>query len=415
MRNLRAIFITVLIVIAAALAVSYFRISGRFQFLGIGKHGDIKETPSILTLVIQYEQEEVALKVPERWRSPEFGVERSLSLPKGWQVSVFASGVPGARFFSVSPNGVLFLSLSKEGKVVALPDANRDGVADRVVTVLSGLDYPHGLAWNGEWLYVAETTRVMRYRDLNGDYLPDLTQGVIPNLPPGGNHISRSIAFGADDKLYVSIGSSCNVCVDDERRAAILRYTKDGEKEEIFASGLRNSVGLAFNLEDGELYTTDNGRDFLGDDEPPDEINIIKQGKNYGWPACFGDKRPDPDLKPSFDYCAGTEAPFAKLQAHSAPLGLIFLTDKNMPPEYKGSLLVAMHGSWNRSVPTGYKIARVRRTPTGEVVVDDFAVGWILNGEPWGRPVDIIVGADGAVYVSDDFAGAVYRFAPPNL
>lgn len=413
MKNNRPIFITILIAIAIVLAISYFRISGFLPFFGNGEKIVVNE-PSALTLVVQYEQAEVALEVPDKWRAAEFGVERKLLIPKGWTASVFASGLPGARFFALSPEGVLFLSLSKEGKVMALPDANRDGIADRAVTVLSGLDFPHGLAWNGEWFYVAETTRVMRYRDLNGDYLPDLTQSVVPNLPAGGNHISRSLAFGPDQMLYVSVGSSCNVCVDDERRAAILRYTKDGEKEEIYASGLRNSVGLAFSPEDGRLYATDNGRDFLGDDEPPDEVNIIKKGANYGWPACFGDKRTDPDLKPSESYCAGTEAPYIKLQAHSAPLGLSFLSAKNTPPEYKGSVLMAMHGSWNRSVPTGYKVARARQTPTGELVADDFASGWLQGSEVWGRPVDVIQDADGAVFVSDDQAGAVYRFVPKN-
>lgn len=412
MKNSRAVFATILIVIASAAAVSYLRISGKMPYLFSSKNNALVKEPSVLTPVVQYEPEEVKIKVPEKWRSAEFGKERALSIPKGWSVSVFASGLPGARFFGLSPDGVLFLSLSKEGKVVALPDGNGDGVADRVVTVLSGLDYPHGLAWDGEWLYVAETTRVMRYRDLNGDYAPDLIQGVISNLPAGGNHVSRTIAFGPDGKLYVSVGSSCNVCVDDERRAAILRYTKDGEKEEVYANGLRNSVGLAFNSESGELYATDNGRDFLGDNEPPDEVNIIKEGANYGWPACFGDKRPDPGLKPGSDYCAGTEAPFARLPAHSAPLGLAFISGGGIPSDYKGSLLVAMHGSWNRSVPIGYKVARIRKTPTGEIVSDDFASGWLQGSDAWGRPVDVAQGADGAVYVSDDRAGAVYRFEP---
>lgn len=411
MKNSRAVFITALIVVVIITAVSYIKISGRLPYFFVAKNNTVIKESSVLTPIVQYKSEEVRLKVPEKWRSAEFGAERKLSVPKGWSVSVFASGLPGASFFGISrPDGVLFLSLSKEGRVVALPDRDRNGVADRVVTVLSGLDYPHGLAWNGEWLYVAETTRIMRYRDLNKDYQPDLIQGVVTNLPAGGNHISRTIAFGPDDRLYVSVGSSCNVCVDDGRRAAILRYTKDGEKEEIYASGLRNSVGLAFNPESGELYATDNGRDFLGDNEPPDEVNIIKEGGNYGWPACFGDKRPDLDLKPGEGYCNGTEAPYAKLQAHSAPLGLAFIGGSGIPSDYKGSLLVAMHGSWNRSVPTGYKIARVRKAPTGELVTDDFASGWLQGSDAWGRPVDVIQDTDGAIYVSDDRAGAVYRF-----
>lgn len=420
MKQPRAIFSTVLIIITLAVIFAYLKNYGgsssvlsRYQ---IGGNRDLKtRTPqSSLSQVRETELEEVTLRIPQKWRNPEFGIERKLKIPKGWRANVFVSGASGARFFAVRDDGVLFLSLSKEGKVIALPDANGDGVADRIVTVLSGLDYPHGLAFHGSWLYVAETTRVMRYRDSNGDYHPDLTQGVIVNLPQGGNHISRTIAFGPDDKLYVSVGSSCNVCVDDPRRAAILRYTSDGEKEEVFGSGLRNAVGIIFHPETGELYASDNGRDFLGDNEPPEEVNIVKEGKNYGWPGCYGDRRSDPDLKSSQEFCDSTEPPYLKMQAHSAPLGLRFLTEKNIPPEYKGSLLIAYHGSWNRSDKTGYKVVRARVAPTGEIVIDDFATGWLSEGEVWGRPVDIITGARGAVYVSDDKAGAVYRFEPPN-
>lgn len=372
-----------------------------------------KSASSTLTSTLSAELMETELIVPSEWRSAEFGVSRKLMIPKGWKASVFASEVPNARFFAIRDDGVIFLSLSKQGKVVALPDSNKDGVADRVVTVLSGLDFPHGLAWKGDWLYVAETSRIMRYRDMDGDYLPELIQSVVPNLPDGGNHISRTIAFDSLGKLYVSIGSSCNACVDETRRAAILRFDENGEKEEIFASGLRNAVGIVFHPETGELYATENGRDFLGDNEPPEEVNIVKEGSNYGWPGCFGDKRPDPDLKTSQEFCDSTQMPYIKMQAHSAPLGLRFL-GKQMPSEYRGSLLIAFHGSWNRSIPTGYKVVRSRLTPTGELVMDDFAAGWLSNGEVWGRPVDVIVGADGAVYVSDDKAGAVYRFEPPQ-
>lgn len=398
------------------MAVSFVRNSGNLpaflRSLKLSKD-DVK-TPSPLTKIAQYEQDEVALQIPDKWRSADFGVARKLTVPKGWKAGLFASGVSGARFFSLRDDGVIFLSLSKEGRVVALPDLDRDGAADRVVTVLSDLDYPHGLAWHEGWLYVAETTRIMRYKDLNGDYIPDLTQGVVANLPAGGNHISRSIAIGPDNRLYVSVGSSCNVCVDDTRRAAVLRYTLNGEKEEVYAAGLRNSVGIVFNPATGELFGTDNGRDFLGDNEPPDEVNIIKEGANYGWPACFGDKRSDPDLRPSAEYCANTESPYLSLPAHSAPLGLGFLSGNKLPADYRGSLLVAFHGSWNRSAPTGYKVIRARATPTGETVIDDFASGWLVSGEAWGRPVDVVQGADGAVYVSDDRAGAVYRFEPPE-
>ncbi len=418
MKTARAIFITALIVAAGAALLSYLNLAGKLpasiSFLKSRRDEELQRRPSIIAPLLPSELKETELEAPFPLRTAELGAVRKLSIPNGWKANIFTSEVPRARFFALREDGVLFLSLSKEGKVVALPDKNKDGVADRVITVADGLDFPHGLAFQGPWLYVAETSRIMRYRDLNGDYMPDLKQSVVPNLPEGGNHISRTIAFGPDGKLYVSVGSSCNVCVDDPRRAAILRFGPNGENEEIFASGLRNAVGIVFHPETGELYVTDNGRDFLGDDEPPEEVNIIKEGKKYGWPGCFGDRRPDPDLKTSQEYCDMTERPYLALAAHSAPLGLRFLEDERIPSEYRGSLLVAFHGSWNRSVPTGYKILRARKTPTGELVTDDFATGWISNGEVWGRPVDIITGSDGAVYVSDDLAGAVYRFTPPG-
>jgi glucose/arabinose dehydrogenase len=234
---------------------------------------------------------------------------------------------------------------------------------------------------------------------------------IVSNLPDGG-HSTRTIVFGADGKLYVSIGSSCNVCKEkDPRRAAVVRYNADGTGEDIFATGLRNSVGLAWHPTTKELWGTDNGRDMLGDDVPPDEINIIRQGQNYGWPNCYADRVPDAEFG-SPEFCRKTEPPVAKLQAHSAPLGLAFYTGTQFPKEYHGDLFVAFHGSWNRSKKTGYKVVRLRIGNGRVNDVRDFITGWLSpdgREEVLGRPVDLVVGKDGGLYLSDDAAGVIYR------
>lgn len=347
--------------------------------------------------------------VPARWGGT-FPPGRIIYLPEGFHISIYAAGLDGARFMTVGPEGDIYLSEMGAGRVVVLPDRDGDGVADGVHTYAEGLDRPHGLAFYNGSLYAAETGRVLRLPDTDGDLRADRLEVVIPDLPKGGGHITRTIGFGPEGMLYVSVGSSCNVCEDDPRRAAILRFTPDGKSEEPYARGLRNAVGFLWRPGTGELWATDNGRDMLGDDIPPDEVNVVAQGRHYGWPHCYGDRVADPAFdRPGF--CSGTEPPVVKIQAHSAPLGLRFYTGIKFPEEYRGDLFVALHGSWNRRVPTGYKVVRIRLNdpPT----VEDFATGWLVGEKAWGRPVDILVGRDGALYVSDDYAGAVYRISYP--
>lgn len=347
------------------------------------------------------------LIVPERYRVGALSTERTLEIRRGFVISVFAAGLSAPRKLAVSPDGVLFVSAMGSGQIIALPDRDRDGVADDLVVFAGGLQAPHGLAFLGRTLYVAESGRVLRFSDDDGDLRPERAEVVIGDLPPGGNHSTRTLAFGPDGWLYVSIGSTCNVCVEgDARRAAVVRYRPDGSGGELFASGLRNSVGIAFHPRTGELWGVDNGRDWLGDDWPPEELNRILPGRHYGWPRCHGDRVPDPELgDPAF--CAQTEPPVVQMQAHSAPLGLAFLHDAVVAPEYRPDVLIALHGSWNRSVPTGYKLVRVALGDPP--LVEDFARGWLVGAQAWGRPVDAVVGPDGALYVTDDRAGAVYR------
>lgn len=353
------------------------------------------------------------IAVPSAWRTNTVADGRTLNIPEGFSVSVFASGFSKARLLAWDEAGRLLVSDMGAGTIVVLPDENGDGVADRAVTVARDLDRPHGMALHNGWLYVAETSKVVRLKDKNGDGVYEQREVVVPNLPTGGNHVTRTIAFGPDDgKMYVSVGSSCNVCEDDNRRAAVLRYDENGKNEFVFAAGLRNSVGLTFHPETGELWATENGRDLLGDDIPPEEVNIIREGKHYGWPYCYGDRVADAKYdRPAF--CATTEPPVITMQAHSAPLGLRFAPSAGLPEQYRGALFMAFHGSWNRREPTGYKV--VMATLSGNTpAVSDVVTGWLVGGKAWGRPVDVLFAPDGkSLYISDDYANVIYRVAVP--
>jgi len=330
----------------------------------------------------------------------------TLTVAPGFAVDVFAEGLRGARFMTLGPDGSLYLSLTRQGRVVKLPDANGDGRADSVITVAQGLNLPHGLAFRGDTLYVAETHRVVRF--VPGSTTP---QVVVPDLPHGSGHFTRSIVFGPrDGKLYVSVGSSCNICDEsDSRRAAVLRLNPDGGGAEIFARGLRNSVGLAFEPVTGELWGTNNDRDLLGDDLPPDRINVLHQGGDYGWPRCYLPEHPNPEYANAD--CSHLAAPGITFQAHSAPLGIAFSTGTQFPPAYRGGAFVAYHGSWNRSVPTGYKVVYVRQQDGLPVAITDFVVGFLPPGatDPWARPVGVLMAIDGSLLVSDDFGGRIFR------
>ena len=346
---------------------------------------------------------------PAAWISAQDG---TITLPAGFQLETFASGLGAPRFMAVSPSGDLFVSIPSRGQVVVLPDRNGDGKADRTVVFADGLNRPHGLAFHQGFLYAAETGAVVRFPYRAGELAGGKPSVVVPDLPKGSGHWTRTIAFGPDGKLYVSVGSSCNVCGEtDPRRAAVLQFSPDGSGGRVFARGIRNAVGIAFHPQKGELWATNNGRDWLGDDFPPETILIVKDGAHYGWPHCNGQRIPDPDFgRP--DFCKAVALPTAEIQAHSAPLGLTFYTGETFPAEYRGDLFVALHGSWNRSVPTGYKVVRIPMRDGKPGTPQDFAAGWLQGGRAWGRPVDVITGRDGAMYVSDDRAGTIYRISP---
>ena len=340
-------------------------------------------------------------------------IEGRLQVPAGFKVAYFERDAPGVRFMAIGPDGAVYASLPGKGQVVRLPDDNHDGVADAMVIVASGLNQPHGLAFHKGVLYVANTDGVVRLT-LGRDHIATGAHEYVNHYPAGGGHWTRTIVFGADSAMYVSVGSTCNVCVESSaERAAVLRFNEDGSGKRVFATGLRNAVGLAVHPGTGALWASQNERDNLTpghEDLPPEEINIIADAGDYGWPYCYGDRVPNPEYN-DVARCARTIPPAMKLQAHSAPLGMTFLSHAStFPAEYRGDLLLAFHGSWNRDVPTGAKVVRVHVANGQPATVEDFITGWQLpSGTRWGRPVDVVVAADGSVLVSDDGSGAIYR------
>lgn len=340
-----------------------------------------------------------------------------LTVPPGFHISVFAQDVDGPRMVIFTPGGVLLVSESGEGRVAAFPDWKHTGKAEREVTVLKGLNEPHGLAFYEGKLYVAENDKVRRY-DWDEANLRATNPVKLADLPTGGGHSTRSILF-LHGKMYVSAGSSCNVCIEkDPRRATVMEFNPDGSGQKILARGLRNAVGLAVNPKTDTVWVTVNGRDWLGDDLPPETVyDLGKDGGDGGWPYCYGDRVPDSNFtKPGDNRCQSVLEPKVQMQAHSAPLGLAFYEGSNFPADYRNNIFVAFHGSWNRSVPTGYKVVRVKLDDKGQPQggAQDFITGWLAPGETkkgrWmGRPVGIVFGPDGAMYLSDDSGGVIYR------
>jgi len=335
-------------------------------------------------------------------------------LPEGFQVGLFADGVNNARMMRITPAGDLLVSSMRPGEVVLLhADRDGDGLADGRTVLLRDMDLPHGLALQDGYLYVAETGRIVRASFDAAARTVGPVEPVFEGLPPGGNHRTRTIGFGPDGWLYVTVGSTCNVCIENHPyRAAMLRMRADGSGMSIYATGLRNTVGFDWQPGTGHLYGTDNGRDLLGDDIPHCEINLIEEGRFYGWPYTFDDKVVDPDFGVgNEDKITASQKMAYGLGAHVAPLGMRFLRPEVAPPGYQGVALVALHGSWNRSVLSGYKIVALRFDPTGNISETDFLTGFEENGDVIGRPVDVEQGPDGAIYVSDDYAGAIYRIS----
>ena len=337
--------------------------------------------------------------------------EGAISLPPGFAITVYASGLNDPRMMAIGPDGDLYLAERGAGRIVRLPDRDGDGIADGVEAVGGDLASPSSLAFYQDGsLYVGETRRVLRLSQPDAQGVFQGREVIVDGLPAGG-HNTRTVLFSPDwSSLFVSVGSSCNACIEeDPRRAAILSYNPDGSGEQIYAPGLRNAVGITFRLGTAELWASNNGRDMLGDDLPPDTVQLVRQGDDFGWPRCHSGRIADPEYGGP-GACDGVAAPAVELQAHSAPLGLTFYSGEQFPEEYRGELFVAYHGSWNRSVPTGYKVVRIPMDGATPGPAQDFATGWLgADGSAWGRPADVLTSPDGSLFVSDDAGGKVYR------
>jgi glucose/arabinose dehydrogenase len=350
--------------------------------------------------------------------APAAQVLERLRAPPGFSVTIYAEGVPNARFLRFTAGGDLLVSSPRAGAVQLLErDRNGDGKSDGRRVLLQGLSRPHGLDIDQGWLYIGESTAIGRVRldeergRLDGNY-----EQIVTGLSGSGGHWTKTVRIGPDGYLYLAQGSSCNVCEEkDGRRATIMRFQRDGSGGEIYASGLRNSVGMDWAPWDQALYATDNGRDMLGDDFPPCELNRIEAGGFYGWPYLNGFGVPDPDFAAkavSADQQQRVKnaiAPAFGFRAHTAPLGIRFVRNSAPPPGYERAALVALHGSWNRSVPDGYKVVSLHWSADGKIEQRDFLTGFEQRGNVIGRPVDVAEGPDGAWYISDDYAQAVYR------
>jgi len=342
--------------------------------------------------------------------------QSGVKLPPGFKIEIFADNVPGARSMTLSPDEVLFVG-TRDSKVYAVLDTNKDDKADNVITIASGLKSPNGVTFRDGSLYVAEISKVWRYDNIEKN-LQNLPEPVLINdhFPGDAHHGWKFIAFGPDGKLYVPVGAPCNICLrdDDKRYASIMRMNADGSDLEVFVHGIRNSVGFDWHPETNELWFTDNGRDMLGDDIPSDELNHApEKGLHFGYPFVHQGDIPDPEFGEGVDLTKYVK-PVQKLGPHVAALGMRFYTGNMFPEEYKNRIFIAQHGSWNRSQKIGYRVMSVKLNGNEVVSYEPFAEGWLKGDSVSGRPVDVLVMPDGSLLVSDDFGGVIYRITYKN-
>jgi glucose/arabinose dehydrogenase len=347
----------------------------------------------------------IALASPAR--SEDLQLDR-IKLPPGFAIALVARA-PGAREMTLGSRGTLFVG-SVNGKVYAVTQASAGGAAS-VKTIASGLNQPVGVAFRDGALYVSAVSRILRFDDVE-NRLDDPPKPVVvtDKLPTETHHGWKFIAFGPDGKLYVPVGAPCNVCEPDrDRYALIARMNADGSGLEVFARGLRNSVGFDWDPRTHELWFTNNGRDYLGDDAPPDTLNHApKPGSDFGFPYCHAGTIADPEFGRKRS-CSDFVAPAQNLGPHVASLGMRFYTGSQFPPAYRNQIFIAEHGSWNRSHKIGYRVTLVRVEGNRAVAYEPFATGWLQGESAWGRPADVLVAKDGSLLVSDDTAGAIYR------
>ncbi len=334
-----------------------------------------------------------------------------IRLPEGFSISVYAKGVRNARSMCWGDAGTLFVGSRGEGVVHALRDMNGDGTADEHVVIAEKLNMPVGVTFRNGSLYVSAVDRILRYDNIE-DRLDDPPEPVvvIDTYPTEKSHGWKFIAFGPDGKLHVPVGAPCNNCLnDDPIYASITRIDPDGSNREIIAHGVRNTVGFDWHPETGELWFTDNGRDWMGDDQPDCELNrLAVEGSHFGYPFCHAPELPDPEFGAQRP-CSEFVPEAAVLGPHTAPLGMRFYTGSQFPAKYRNAIFIAQHGSWNRSTPIGYRVMVAYPQPDGTATTEIFAEGWLQGSKAWGRPVDVLVAPDGSLLVSDDAADMIYR------
>jgi len=339
-----------------------------------------------------------------------------IELPPGFTIDLYTDHLPGARSLALSPAGVLYVGTRDEGVVYAVTGRAGGDKAERVITLARGLNMPNGVAWRDGALYVAEVSRILKFAGIEKNLeKPASPQVIYDRLPRETHHGWKFIRFGPDGLLYVPVGAPCNICEPGDPYAAILRLRPDGGGPEIFARGIRNTVGFDWQPSTGVLWFTDNGRDWLGDDQPSDELNRApKAGMHFGYPYRHAHGVIDPDYGDKLPPGLVVTPPALDLGAHVAALGMRFYTGKMFPAKYRGRIFIAEHGSWNRSSKVGYRLVSIaiegEKAPGQEV----FAQGWLQGESAWGRPVDLLVRPDGSLLVSDDRAGAVYRISYQN-
>ena len=346
----------------------------------------------------------------------------TIKLPPGFAIEIYATGVRNARQMALGTNGTLFVGSRTAGNVYAVVDRDKDQKADQVYTIATRLAQPSGVAFRDGALYVAEISRIIRFDGIESKLdAPPAPAVVNDKLPTERHHGWKYLGFGPDGWIYVPVGAPCNVCErpDDERFASILRMKLDGSGLEVFARGIRNTVGFDWHPQTRELWLAENGRDLLGDDVPPDEmLRAHKQGLHFGFPYCHAGETPDPEFGAKRP-CSEFEPPALKLGAHVAAIGMKFYTGGMFPAEYRNQIFVAEHGSWNRSKPQGYRIMLIKLDGIKAVSYTPFAEGWLRGtrsmrgndavGDAWGRPSDVLVMPDGSLLIADDEAGVIYR------
>lgn len=334
-----------------------------------------------------------------------------IKLPPGFHISIYAENVNDARSMTLGEKGTLFVGTRTSGNVYAIIDADNNNKADSIVTIARNLDMPNGVAFFSGDLYVAEIDRILVFRNIEDNLDNVLEPEIIYNsYPDNKSHGWKYIAFGPDNKLYIPVGAPCNICESSEDiYAALTRINYDGTGFEIIAKGIRNTVGFDWDPLSGTLWFTDNGRDWMGDNIPPDELNKITEiGQHFGYPYCHGENIPDPEYGKNKS-CTEFTSPEINLGPHVAALGMKFYTGNLFPEEYKNQIFIAEHGSWNRTIPIGYRITLVRLKENKAVSYEVFAEGWLQGVIAWGRPVSLLVMPDGSLLVSDDKADAIYR------